>query len=300
MPKRLCSPLSSPISRPEAVLDETVTWVASTDGVTVPVFDFGGDGPPLVICHATGLHSHVYMPLIARLRSSFHCVAIDVRAQGDAGVPENGRFSWDGVTEDVTSALDALGWSGRGDVRGVGHSQGGYAVISAAAERPGTFSGIFGFEPVIFPFRSSLEGDNMMATAARKRRSWFASAEAAYENFRSKPPFAPVDDDCLRAYIDWGFVDAPEGGVTLRGTRENEAELFEHSNTPFFDRLSTFDVPTVFAVAEMTNDGFRTFVPQQAELAVRGRLMTFPGRTHFGLLERVDEMAEVIIDALGD
>lgn len=281
------------------VLPEAVTWVESTGSVTIPVYDFGGDGPPLLICHATGLHAHVHLPLVARLRDRFHCVAIDVRGQGSAGSPADGDFRWEGVTADVCAALDALGWSGRGDVRGIGHSQGGFAVISAAVERPGTFARIFGFEPVIFPYRGSQEGDNMMAAAARRRRARFASAQEAYDNYRSKPPFGSIDDDCLRAYIDWGFVDDPEGGITLRCLPEHEARLFEGSNTPFFDRLPELDVPTVFAVAELTNDGFATFVPQQAELAPRGQLMRFPGRTHFGLLERVDEMAHVVADALG-
>lgn len=290
MPERL--------TRPEMVLDETVTWIESAGGVAIPVYDFGGDGPPLIICHATGLHAHVHLPLVARLRDRFHCVAIDVRGQGSAGSPADGEFGWEGVTADVTAALDALGWSGRGDVRGIGHSQGGFAVISAAVARPGTFARIFGFEPVIFPYRGSVEGDNMMAAAARRRRARFTSAQEAYDNYRSKPPFGSIDDDCLRAYIDWGFVDDPEGGITLRCLPEHEARLFEGSNTPFFDRLPELDVPTVFAVAELTNDGFATFVPQQAQLAPQGELMRFPGRTHFGLLEQVDDMADVIADVL--
>jgi pimeloyl-ACP methyl ester carboxylesterase len=262
------------------------------------VYDLGGDGPPLLLCHATGLHSHTYFPLLARLLPRFHCAAVDVRAQGDASVPVNRRFDWAGVTDDVTATLDALGWSGRGDVRGIGHSQGGYAVISAAMARPGTFARIFGFEPVIFPLRSSTDGDNMMALAASKRRASFPSAQAAYENFAAKAPFMSMDDDCLRAYVDWGFVDGPEGGVTLRCLPENEAALFASSNTPFFDRLGELQVPTTFAVAELTNDGFRTWVPEQADRAVNGTLLELPGRTHFGLIEGIDEMAAILIDAL--
>jgi pimeloyl-ACP methyl ester carboxylesterase len=292
--------MTARLSRPEAVLPEDLRFVESTDGVVVAVSDFGGDGPPLLLCHATGLHGHAYMPLIARLRSHFHCVTVDVRAQGMATAPTNANFSWSGVTEDVCAALDALRWSGRGDVRGIGHSQGGYAVISAAVARSGTFTKLFGFEPVIFPpFAEPPPGHSPMSAAARKRRSTFDSPQAAYDNYKGKMPFSPMDDDCLRAYIDWGFEPTADGAITLRCTPAHEAELFDAANTGFFDRLSELTVPTVFGVAEFTNGGFADFVPRQAEAAPYGELMRFPGRTHFGLIEQLDDMAATIISMLG-
>jgi pimeloyl-ACP methyl ester carboxylesterase len=273
--------------------------VESSDGVVMAIHDFGGDGPPLLICHATGLHGHVYMPLIARLRTHFHCVTTDVRAQGAATAPTNDDFGWDGITEDVCAALDHLGWTGRGDVRGIGHSQGGFAVVSAAVARPGTFSKLFGFEPVIFPRMDAMkQNNNHMAAAARRRRARFVSAAAAYDNYRTKPPFSTMDDDCLRAYVDWGFTDDTDGSVTLRCTPEHEAQMFEGASTGFFDRLHELTVPTVFSVAEHTSPGFAEFVPLQAAAAPNGELMRFPGRTHFGLVENLDEMAEIIVGIL--
>ena len=69
---------------------ETVQRFASSGGLQIPSYDWGGDGPPLIIAHATGLHGHTYAPLAARLRPHFHCYAIDIRGQGDAGVPDDG------------------------------------------------------------------------------------------------------------------------------------------------------------------------------------------------------------------
>ena len=37
--------------------------VPSTDGVTLAVHDLGGDGPPLLLCHATGFHGRVWTAL---------------------------------------------------------------------------------------------------------------------------------------------------------------------------------------------------------------------------------------------
>jgi pimeloyl-ACP methyl ester carboxylesterase len=286
------------LSRPDTVPSYATTTVESSDGVTIPIYDLGGDGPPLLLCHATGLHGRVYLPLLARLRSSFHCVTVDLRGQGSAGVPANDRFAWDAITDDVAAVLDAIGWAGRGDVAGIGHSMGGFAVMTAEERRPGTFSQLFAFEPVIFPVDPTRTSD-VMAGPARKRRRVFASRTEAYENYRSKLPFSTIDDDCVRAYVDWGFRDLSEGTVTLLCEPENEAKVFENSMTTFYDRLPDFTVPTVFGVAEFTNEGFAMFVPRHAERAANGTLMRFEQRTHFGLLERIDDMAAVITDIFG-
>ena len=34
--------------------------IPSTDGVQVAVHDYGGDGPPIIFCHATGFHGRYW------------------------------------------------------------------------------------------------------------------------------------------------------------------------------------------------------------------------------------------------
>ena len=276
--------------------------VASTDDVVARAYDFGGTGHPFVVGHATGLHSHAYAPLIERLRHHFHCYAIDVRAQGQATSPANGNFSWDGITEDFCRGLDALELSGRGDVFGVGHSQGGYSLISGERHRPGTFGGIFGYEPVIFPRTfDSGPNDNGMAVAARRRRDVFASKQSAYENFKAKPPLSEIDDECLRAYVEYGFNASldPETGepcVRLACRPEDEASLFECANTDLIDHLDEIKTRVIIGCGEFTGDHFKEITPLQAQNLSNGTLQAFPGRSHFGLLERTEEMAATIVE----
>ena len=272
---------------------------ASTGGVQVATYDWGGDGPPLVFAHATGLHAHVWLPLAARLRLSFHCYAVDLRAQGETGAGDPPAFDWDNGALDFVAALDGLGLSGRGDVHGIGHSQGGYSVYQGELRRPGTFAHLFGFEPVTFPTSEggvsvAAEGDNHMALLASKRREVFVSRLAAYDNYRAKPPFSLIDDDALRAYVAWGFDDLDDGTVRLKCRAASEAALFAHSFTDTFDHLNEIECEVTLGLAEFTNEGFKMTVPLQAERLRHGRLLRFPGRTHFGVLERTDEMADVI------
>ena len=52
------------------------SFVSSRDGVKVAVHDFGGDGPDLLLAHATGLHGRVWDPVVAHLVDRFRCVAL--------------------------------------------------------------------------------------------------------------------------------------------------------------------------------------------------------------------------------
>jgi pimeloyl-ACP methyl ester carboxylesterase len=285
------------------VLPEITHRVPSTDGVTLGVYDWGGDGPPLLFCHATGMHAHTYIPLAARLRDRFHCYGLDARSQGMSTTPRTGQHTWDGIADDAAAALDFLKLSGRGDVHAIGHSQGGFTMMSGEHRRPGTFAAMFGFEPVVIPQRPGGEpadpNQPSLVNSALKRRAVFPSREAAYENYKAKPPFSGIDDDALRCYVYWGFEDRLDGTVTLRCKPGNEADLFRGSliGSNLWDSLGSIQCPVTVAVSEFTGAVFAENVPKQAERLARGTLLRCPGRTHFGLLERIDEMVELILSS---
>lgn len=287
---------------PHLHLPEIRHHVPSTDGSVAMAYDWGGDGPPLVFAHATGLHSHVWLPTVLALRYRYHCYAVDVRAQGEATVQTNTPYHWAGVADDFCVSLDALGLIGHGDLHAVGHSQGGYAVVESARRHPGTFSSVFVYEPVIFaPPTGAEDGtatESQLGILARKRRDVFASRQAALDNFRGKGPFALIDEDVLRCYVHWGFHDLPDGTVHLACRPEHEAALFDQSFTTLFDELAGVDCHVTAAVGEFTNDNFLTSVPQVVDRLSNADLVKLPGRTHFGVFEGVAEMAELIHTSL--
>lgn len=278
---------------------ETQHRFPSSDGVEVAAYDWGGNGPPLVLAHATGLHAHVWIPLVLRLRTAFHCYGVDLRAQGETGRGEPPSLSWDRIGDDFAAALVGLGLAGRGDVFGIGHSMGGFAVLDAEMRRPGTFAHLFGFEPVVFPRLDEMpeqfrKGDNTLADAARKRREVFPMRTAAYDNYRGKMPLMAIDDDVLRAYVHWGFDDLDDGTVRLKCRAESEADLFSQSYTDALYRLDEVTCPVLLGLSEFTNDGFRVAVPMQADRLPNATLRHFPDRSHFGPLERTSEMADIV------
>ncbi len=138
--------------------------VPSTDGVEIELHDFGGDGPPLLIAHATGMCAGAYRPMVPQLAERFHVWALDFRAHGDSTAPTSGDLAWPGMAADVaaaTSAIDA------GPVAGFGHSMGGASLIAAELDQPGLLSRAFLFEPIIIPSEwNDAPGSNPMAAAA--------------------------------------------------------------------------------------------------------------------------------------
>jgi len=260
--------------------------------------DLGGDGPPAVLVHATGFHGRVFGPLAAGLGGRLHCVAPDLRGQGSSGVPENLDFNWLGFATDVLTTVDALELVAP---VGFGHSCGGAALLLAEQARPGTFSSLYCFEPVVIPYEHphSPDPSEPLARGARQRREIFASREEAYANYASKPPLDVLDPEALAAYVEFGFEDLPDGTVRLRCRGENEALIYENgSRHPAFSGLSIIECPVVIACGAESY----SFVPAALALLVErlsnGRLEVLPRLGHFGPLEHPGVVAESVIRAL--
>jgi pimeloyl-ACP methyl ester carboxylesterase len=299
----------SDILPPHLHVPERQVHFASTRGTNAVVTDWGvdeplGTKPILFMCHATGLHGHAWVPLVLHLQRRFRCIAIDQRGQGDTTVPTTGTLSWDGIADDVEVALDTLGLLGRSDVYGIGHSQGGFAALEAERRRPGTFQGLFLYEPVVFPVPEDsvlaqlMSNGNHMAKLAEKRRPSFPSWEAAAANFVGKGPFAKADQDLINCYVHWGFNEHVDGTVHLKCPPRVEAEIFRHSLTDLYGSVSSIHCPTTVAVGEFTEPTFAERGPLMAALMPNGRSMRLDGRTHFGVFENIPEMATIVTKSL--
>ena len=64
--------------------------VVESDGVAIHYLDWGGDGPPLLLIHATGFLGALWRPIAERLTGRFRVVAFDQRGHGESGKPADG------------------------------------------------------------------------------------------------------------------------------------------------------------------------------------------------------------------
>jgi pimeloyl-ACP methyl ester carboxylesterase len=271
--------------------------VRSTDGVTLALHDLGGDGPPLLLCHPTGFLAMTWAPMAHELAHVAHSWALDFRGHGQSTSPASGDFSWHGMRDDVLAVIDDLGLT---DVVAVGHSMGGAALLMAEQRRPGTFAGMWLYEPIVFPpVEGGGDRPNPLAGAARRRRPRFAGREAAYANFASKPPLDALAPDALRAYVDHGLRDAPDGdGVELACTPETEARVFDNGSAhDTFAHLGEVGCPVTVAAGGDTAGPAQMAAVIAAALP-HGTLERHPTLTHFGPMEDPAAMAEAVRTAL--
>jgi pimeloyl-ACP methyl ester carboxylesterase len=268
--------------------------VSTPDGVHLAVHDLGGDGPPLLLSHATGFHGCVLGPMAVHLRDRFHCWGPDYRGHGDSGAPPDDHLEWSVFGTDALAIVKALELC---DAIGFGHSMGGSALLMAQLARPETFAGLVLFEPIAFP-REPIETGRIaeITAAARRRREVFPSREDAYTNYASKPPLDVMTPEALRAYVDHGFVDQDDGSVRLRCDPEHEALIFEAgARQDLFARLPEVACPVLVVAGSAAQNPPGAMAAMVADAIPGAGFSRFDDLTHLGPMQDPERVASVVV-----
>jgi pimeloyl-ACP methyl ester carboxylesterase len=276
----------------------------STDGVEVAAYDLtaevgGSDGAPLLLAHATGFHAHVFLPLATLLGEHFHCYAFDERGHGETSVPDGLSYDWQGFADDAVAVVHGFGLD---QPFGLGHSAGGAALLLAEAGEPGRFRALYCYEPVVMPVVQPLGPmDNPLSEGALRRRDVFGSRDDAYTNYAGKAPFDTLAPDALRAYVDFGFADRPDGTVRLRCRPEVESTVYRMGSAhDAFARLPRVRCPVAVVCGEHTDAFTPALIERQAAGLPRGRTQVMPGLGHFGPLEDPASVARSVVEAFAE
>lgn len=269
--------------------------VSTPSGVVLAVHELGGSGRPTLLCHATGFHGAVWAPLAAALGAGLAKLAVDFRAHGASQVAPGSTLGWDDFAEDVLAVVDELGLP-PGEVLGVGHSMGGAALLLAEQARPGTFAGMWLYEPITPPRGTfPAAGPNPLADGAARRRASFGSRAEAVANYASKPPLDVLRADALSAYVAHGFQEGEDGSVHIACRPEDESQIFRGGGAHHaFDHLREVACPVVVASGR-AEPGPALFAPAVAAALPAGRLESLAPLGHFGPLEAPPICAASII-----
>lgn len=270
--------------------------VRTRDGVDIATYDLGGEGPDLLLAHATGFHGRMWLPMVAHLRHLYHCIAFDERGQGRSGKDPTGEYHWSGFALDARAVIE--GW-GLEQPRAAGHSCGGALLLDVEAQAPGTFRALYCFEPVVFAgISEGLASQNPLSERTRRRRESFPSRQAAADNYRAKPPFARFDPGAVEAYVEWGFEELDDGTVRLLCRRQDEARIYEQG--PFnrvYGELGRVRCPVTLACGDDGAHFDKAHIDHLATLLPRARTGVIAGTGHFGPYERPAAMAGALLDA---
>ena len=295
-----------------------MSTATSSDDVTVSYLSLGGSGPRLLLAHATGFCSTTWRP-VAEALSGFECWALDFRGHGRSTPPADGRFDWHGTADDVLATIDAIdrnhplrpgsaaGWLG------AGHSMGGASLLLAEESRPGTFAGLWVYEPIVFPGNgpqmepSAGDPGNHLAAGAARRRDRFESRQAALDNYSSKPPMNDFDPRALAGYLERGLVDLVDlddsgesaaGGARLACAPANESQVYlmggRHNAWAGLDSVGC---PVTVLCGNTGVPGPAGFASAVAERLGFGRLEAHPDLGHFGPMQAPRRMATSIRSA---
>ena len=274
--------------------------VNSSDGVEVAVHDLAGhdaERPVLLISHATGFHGYCYQPFAEALATRFHSIAFDYRGHGDTPQPPQVDVNWNRYTDDV----EAVALSLTRPLPAFGHSMGGSCLLMAAHRHPDLFSQLGIYEPIVFEPDdfSDDRSPPQLAEGARRRRATFASFDAAFANFGSKPPLSRFSPAALDAYVRHGFVAGDDGQVHLKCLPELEATTFEMSKQQgTWDLLPEITIPVFVVCGALAPDSPARHSRAVAEHLANGKYLQVEELDHFGPMTHPDMVAGLLAAAL--
>ncbi len=264
-------------------------FVTGEGGVRLAAYRLGGDGPPIMLVHATGFHAHVWLPMVASLRARYTLFGFDLRGHGESEAPADVEaYHYRTMARDLLAVADHFGIA---NFSGIGHSVGGALLVAAEIARPGTVKRAVLFEPIVLPPEQTDE--TAAAAAARTRRTVFDSTAQMIDRWSARGAFATFDPDALRAYVEYGVRDRPDGGVELKCSRDAEVGTFVNdTRSGIWPDLDRYRTPTLILVGDRSTSRAAPIAERQGRAMIDARVERFAELSHFLPFERPREMAE--------
>jgi pimeloyl-ACP methyl ester carboxylesterase len=185
---------------------------------------------------------------------------------------------------------------------------GGAVSSLTAAERPARVKALALFDPVV-PRLELVEAakagprdpnfENPMAQGALRRRRIYASRAEVVAGYHGRGIFKTWPDGALADYIEDGFVDQPDGSVTLACAPEWEASNFGAAMNDVWAALGAVHAPVRILRAENGStcsiESAERFTPANPDFTVQ----TVAGASHFLPIERPDLVAKTLLSLAG-
>lgn len=258
---------------------------------------YPGDGPPLVLLHATGLLPWLWHPIARDLSSRYRVIA-PYFCDHRTCEPEEGGLSWSVLARDLVALCDSL------DIRKpylAGHSMGATVVTIAHASEGLPAEKMVLIEPIFLPqaiYDTGLTVDtHPLASRSIKRRNAWNTGEEAKSYLRSKKMFEKWDEEMLDLYIRYGMVSGDGGGLVLACHPRREASLFmggmQFNPWPVIPKI---ECPVLVVEGETSENRSFIDLPSIAATIPRGHYRLVPDAGHLIPQERPAEIAAIIDD----
>jgi pimeloyl-ACP methyl ester carboxylesterase len=158
---------------------------------------------------------------------------------------------------------------------------------------------IWAYEPIVYPSDDPfpIDPDNPMSISARKRRAVWPSRAEAIASYGSKPPLDALRSDALRAYVEYGMRDLPDGTVELKCRPEHEASMYAMgAANGLYARLPDVACPVRVVCGATSQSIPPSFGERLVDRLPHAALEVWAGRGHFGPLEDPDRAVDSMLD----
>jgi pimeloyl-ACP methyl ester carboxylesterase len=150
--------------------------------------DYGGDGPTMILLHGIASSSANWDYLLPLIRSSYHCISIDLLGFGDSPKPQWARYTMEEHCKAVEQAIKRLRIKPPFIL--VGHSLGSLLATRYARTHPGRVNRLVLLSPPVYSPLYTIK-----SRAARQRTLMYLKA---YKFLRSNRPFSSENLNRLR------------------------------------------------------------------------------------------------------
>lgn len=194
--------------------------------VEMRYLEYEGEGPAVLLLHATGFTPWLWHPIARELAGRYRVIA-PFFCEQRTGDPERGGIRWMLLAEDLARFIREIN-AGRPIL--VGHSIGAAVASLAEAAFGPLAERMMLIEPIFLPeeFYSMDQPavrQHPMASKAIRRGNFWRNAAEAKSYFLSRELFQSWDDEMLDLYIAHALV-TEDHGLKLACSPRQEAALF--------------------------------------------------------------------------
>ncbi len=258
---------------------------------------YEGEGPTLVLLHATGFNSWLWHPIARELAGRFRIVAPFFCDHRDTD-PYQGGLGWNILAGDLVGLCRNLNIH---KPYLIGHSMGGGVCVLAHDIVSDLAAKMILIEPILLPESRykkplSLEEHPLARQAIRRKNSWQTPEEAEIY-LQSKALFRNWDREMLNLYLQYGMTVDADGSLQLTCSPRGEAAIFmggaAENPWPLLPKISC---PVLILEGENSESRKMLDLKKAAGLFPQGEHRLVPGAGHLIPMEK----PRVIIDLISE
>lgn len=275
-------------------------FITLDSGLTLHAVEYGGEGPPLLLVHGTGLVAQVWGVLVPFLMPHFRVYALDRKGHGESDKPAEG-YELESAVDEYRSVIERLGGEGW---QAIGHSSGGTSLGIATVRHPALLRGLVMLDPIVFPPRraepAAFTDANSFAERTRTRRESWPSARAMFDDLASKRSYRTWQPEALWDYVRHGAETGEDGAVRLKCPPALEAQMYGASgDLDLFAEFAAIPTRTLIIRGAETDRFPRDSAERVAASNPAITLVELPETTHFPSMEKPANVARLCVEFLG-